>query len=138
MTTDPLRANYPLDRCVLIFDGDCGFCSTCVRFAHWILPADVKTVPWQRVPDLGAYGLTPEEAAASVQWVDSSGSLASGHEAVAHILMSAGGVWAVAGRSLLLPGVRNVAAFVYEFVARHRHRFPGGTPACQLPEPQRS
>jgi predicted DCC family thiol-disulfide oxidoreductase YuxK len=123
---------------VLIFDGDCGFCSTCVRIAQRILPADVSAIPWQRVPDLGAYGLTPEDAAASVQWVDSSGSLASGHEAVAHLLMAAGGVWALVGRSLLLPGIRTIAAFVYELVARHRQRFPGGTPACQLPEPERS
>ena len=70
MATDAPLPNLPLDRGVLIFDGDCGFCSTCVRIAQRILPADVKAVPWQRVPDLGAYGLTPDEAAASVQWVD--------------------------------------------------------------------
>jgi len=138
VATDAPLPNLPLDRGVLIFDGDCGFCSTCVRIAQRILPADVKAVPWQRVPDLGAYGLTPDEAAASVQWVDSSGGLASGHEAVAHLLMAAGGVWAVAGRSLLLPVVGNAAAIVYEFVARHRHQLPGGTPACQLPEPEKS
>ena len=62
----------------------------------------------------------------------------SHHEAVAHLLMAAGGVWAVAGRSLLLPVVGNAAAIVYEFVARHRHQLPGGTPACQLPEPEKS
>jgi predicted DCC family thiol-disulfide oxidoreductase YuxK len=122
---------------MLIFDGDCGFCSTCIRVAQRLLPGHVPAVPWQRVPDLAAYGLTAEEAAASLQWIDSSGSLASGHEAVAQLLINAGGPWAVLGRILLLPLVRDAAAGVYRFVARHRHQFPGGTPACQLPEPEK-
>jgi len=122
---------------MLIFDGDCGFCSTCVRVAQRLLPGHVRAVPWQRVPDLAAYGLTAEEAAASLQWIDSSGSLASGHEAVAQLLINAGGAWAVLGRILLLPLVRDAAAGVYRLVARHRHQFPGGTPACQLPEPEK-
>jgi predicted DCC family thiol-disulfide oxidoreductase YuxK len=123
MPTEPL----------LIFDGDCAFCSSCVRAAGR-LPGNLRAVPWQRVPDLAAYGLTREAAAASVQWVDSSGSLASGHEAVAQVLMAAGGLWWLAGRVMLLPGFSAVAAFVYELVARNRARLPGGTPACGLPE----
>jgi predicted DCC family thiol-disulfide oxidoreductase YuxK len=124
MPTEPL----------LIFDGDCAFCSSCVRAAGRILPGKLRAIPWQRVPDLAAYGLTPEAAAASVQWVDSSGSLASGHEAVAQVLMAAGGAWWFAGRSLVLPGIGAVARFVYDVVARTRDRLPGGTPACKLPE----
>jgi predicted DCC family thiol-disulfide oxidoreductase YuxK len=120
---------------MLIFDGDCAFCSSCVRFAQGVLPGTVEAVPWQRVPDLAAYGLTPEDAAASVRWVDSSGSVASGHEAVAQMLMASGGAWAVAGRMMLLPVISFGAAFVYEVVARHRHQLPGGTPACRLPGP---
>jgi predicted DCC family thiol-disulfide oxidoreductase YuxK len=124
MPTEPL----------LIFDGDCAFCSSCVRAAGRILPGTVHAVPWQRVPDLAAYGLTPEAAAASLQWVDSSGSLASGHEAVAQTLMTAGGVWRYVGRSLLVPGISAVTALVYDVVARNRDRLPGGTPACKLPQ----
>jgi len=119
---------------LLIFDGDCAFCSSCVRAARRALPGELHAVPWQRVPDLSVYGLTPEAAAASVQWVDSSGSLASGHEAVAQVLMAAGGLWCFTGRVMLLPGISAVAAFVYEMVARNRARLPGGTPACKLPE----
>jgi predicted DCC family thiol-disulfide oxidoreductase YuxK len=124
MPTEPL----------LIFDGDCAFCSSCVRAALRILPGELQAVPWQRVPDLAAYGLTPEAAASEVQWVDSSGSLASGHEAVAQLLMAAGGPWRYVGRSLLLPGIGAAAAFVYGVISRNRDRLPGGTPACRLPE----
>jgi predicted DCC family thiol-disulfide oxidoreductase YuxK len=119
---------------LLIFDGDCAFCSSCVRAAERILPGHFDSVPWQRVPDLAVYGLTPEAAAASVQWVDSSGSLAGGDEAVAQVLMASGGAWWFAGRCMVLPGIRTVAAFVYDVVSRNRHRLPGGTPACKLPE----
>jgi predicted DCC family thiol-disulfide oxidoreductase YuxK len=119
---------------LLIFDGDCAFCSSCVRVAGRVLPGELRAIPWQRVPDLAAYGLTPEAAAAAVQWVDSSGSLASGHEAVALALMSAGGAWWFVGRCLLLPGITAAAAVVYDVIARNRDRLPGGTPACKLPE----
>ncbi len=122
---------------MLIFDGDCGFCSTGARLAERLLPGDVRTVPWQRVPDLAAYGLTAEEAAASLQWVGSSGSLAGGHEAVAQLLIDAGGgLWGLLGRALLLPLVRDLAKAVYEVVARNRNRLPGGTPACRVPLPK--
>jgi predicted DCC family thiol-disulfide oxidoreductase YuxK len=119
---------------LLLFDGDCAFCSSCVRAAQRILPGELRAIPWQRVPDLAVYGLTPDAAAAAVQWVDSSGSLASGHEAVAQMLMASGGAWWFVGRCLLLPGVNAVAAFVYDMIARNRDRLPGGTPACTLPE----
>jgi predicted DCC family thiol-disulfide oxidoreductase YuxK len=32
-----------------------------------------------------------------------------------------------------VPGVRQIAGFVYRLVAKYRHRLPGGTPACKLP-----
>jgi predicted DCC family thiol-disulfide oxidoreductase YuxK len=119
---------------LLIYDGDCAFCSSCVRAAQRVLPGELRAIPWQRVPDLAVYGLTPEAAAASVQWVDSSGSLASGHEAVAQLLMATGGAWWVLGRILALPGIRAVGALVYDVISRNRDRLPGGTPACKLPE----
>jgi predicted DCC family thiol-disulfide oxidoreductase YuxK len=126
MPTEPL----------LIFDGDCAFCSSCVRAARRVLPGDVPAVPWQRVPDLAVYGLTPETAAESVRWVDSSGAVAGGHEAVAQLLMHAGGPWSVVGRALLLPVIGNAAGVLYDLIARHRDRLPGGTPACRIPEPE--
>jgi predicted DCC family thiol-disulfide oxidoreductase YuxK len=124
MPTDPL----------LIYDGDCAFCSSCVRAAQRVLPGDVPAIPWQRAPDLAVYGLTPEEAAESVRWVDSSGAVASGQEAVAHLLNHAGGAWSVVGRMLLLPLIGDVAEAVYRVIARNRDRLPGGTAACRLPE----
>lgn len=113
---------------VLVYDGDCGFCTSSVRLLERI-GARAETVPWQRA-DLPGLGLTEEVAAASVQWVETDGAIHSGHEAVAAALVSAGGIWAPAGRLLLRPGISPLAAGAYRLVAANRRRLPGGTPAC--------
>jgi predicted DCC family thiol-disulfide oxidoreductase YuxK len=111
---------------VLVFDGDCGFCSSCARLLE---RRGVAIVPWQRA-DLEALGISAEEAAAAVRWVAPGGEVAGGAAAVAAALESVGPPWRLAGRFLSLPVVRSLAAIGYELVARNRHRLPGGTPAC--------
>ena len=125
----------PRERSVLVYDGDCGFCTTCARFLERIGP-DAEVVAWQ-LTDLTELGITEEQAADAVQWVPVDGTICSGHEAIAAVLRSAGRAWGVAGRILLLPGLSWVAARVYRLVADNRYRMPGGTPACARP-PQRS
>jgi predicted DCC family thiol-disulfide oxidoreductase YuxK len=115
---------------MLVFDGDCAFCTSSVRLLEKIGP-EAEIAAWQ-LTDLGALGLTEEEAATAVQWVEIDGTIRSGHEAVAAALGSAGGIWALAGRSLLLPGIAPIAAGAYRLIAANRHRLPGGTPACAV------
>ncbi|MFE5734652.1 thiol-disulfide oxidoreductase DCC family protein [Streptomyces sp. NPDC056528] len=119
-------------RPVLVYDGDCGFCTTAARFAERRVRPRCDVVPWQ-FADLGALGVTRERAAYEVLWVTPVGAVDGGARAVAKALVSAGGTWALLGRTLLLPGVRWIARRVYRFVATHRHRLPGGTPACAVP-----
>jgi predicted DCC family thiol-disulfide oxidoreductase YuxK len=114
----------------LIFDGDCGFCTTSAGWARRIAP-DVETVAWQ-LTDLDAWGVAPEAAAAEVQFVDDAGHVSAGAMAVAHLLIAAGGVLALLGRFIELPVVRVLAAWVYQLVAANRYRLPGGTPACRV------
>ncbi len=115
-------------RATLVYDGDCAFCSSSARLLEKIGP-DAQLVAWQQT-DLGALGLTEEEAAAAVQWVGVDGAVRSGHEGIAAALASAGGVWGFGGRALLLPGISQLAAVAYRLVAANRHLLPGGTPAC--------
>ena len=115
----------------LVFDGDCGFCTTSAGWARRISPG-LETVAWQQT-DLESLGLTPEETAARVQLVDDDGTVVSGAAAVAGVLVGAGRGWALLGRALRLPGVRGLAELGYRLVARYRYRLPGGTPACKLP-----
>ena len=122
-------------RPVLVYDGDCGFCTRCVRVVER-MHARADIVAWQ-FADLPDLGLTQAEAADAVQWVESDGTVRGGHEAVAAVLMNAGKVWWPLGRVLLVPGVSWLAAKVYRLVADNRNRLPGGTPACALPPEQR-
>jgi predicted DCC family thiol-disulfide oxidoreductase YuxK len=113
---------------VLVFDGDCGFCTSSVGLLERIGPsADI--VAWQ-LTDLDALGLTEERAADAVQWVEVDGGLRSGHEAVSSALVAAGGIWRAIGRAMELRGVSWLAALAYRLVAENRYRLPGGTPAC--------
>ncbi len=117
-------------RAVLVFDGDCAFCTSCARLLERIGP-DADIVAWQ-LADLAALGITEAQATAAVQWVAADGTTRSGHEAIAAALISAGGFWALIGRTLLLPGISWIAAKTYTLVANNRHRLPGGTPACEI------
>ena len=118
-------------RPVLVFDGDCGFCTTSARVGQrWLGLADVE--PWQMI-DLDELGLTEEQCSSAVQWVDAAGHVSAGERAVIAALRSAGGAWAWLGRVLAVPGVRHLAAVVYRLIAKFRYRLPGGTAACRLP-----
>jgi predicted DCC family thiol-disulfide oxidoreductase YuxK len=119
------------ERPVLVYDGDCAFCTSCVRVLERIGP-DAEIVAWQ-FADLAELGITEEQAAAAVQWVQSDGTVRSGHEAIAAVLSTAGRIWRIVGRMALLPGISWLAAKAYRLVARNRYRLPGGTPACALP-----
>jgi predicted DCC family thiol-disulfide oxidoreductase YuxK len=112
---------------VLVFDGECGFCTSAAR------RLGVRAVPWQRLGDdeLERLGLTEADARAAAWWVDDQGRSFRGHLAIAHALAAGGGIRAVCGGVLLTPPFRELARGAYPVVARLRHRLPGGTPACR-------
>ena len=116
------------DRPLLLYDGDCAFCTTCARVLERIGP-DTEIVPWQ-FTDLAELGITEEQATEAVQWVGTDGTVRSGHEAIAATLNTAGRIWKIVGRMVLLPGISWLAAKVYRLVADNRYRLPGSTPAC--------
>ncbi|MGJ3509755.1 thiol-disulfide oxidoreductase DCC family protein [Enemella sp. A6] len=113
-------------RPVLVYDGDCRFCTRAARRAEGLRrdPSDFVVVPYQRA-DLAALGLTRQECARALQWVDAVGGLHSGAEAVAGLLR-AGPWWSrPVGRLLRLPGCRALARIGYRLIADNRHRLPG-------------
>lgn len=127
------------ERPVFVYDGDCAFCSSCAQFINRRLPTSAEVVPWQR-SDLDALGVTQEQAEAATLWIDGSGARAevfAGPEGIARLLIDAGSYWRVCGRLLDLPPVRWLAWPTYRLIARNRHRLPGGTPACALPQAER-
>ncbi len=121
---------------VLVFDGDCGFCSTSARFLLRRVvtrSAPFAVLPWQRA-DLAALGLTEEQCRDAVQWVSAAGRAYAGAAAVAAALAAGRLPWRPAGWVLALPGIRSLAQGAYRWVAANRYRLPGGTPACRLPD----
>lgn len=126
-----------MDRPLLVFDGDCAFCTRSVRFVERRIRRHPEIVAWQSL-DLAAHGLTQAECEEAVQWIGADGRRASAEAAVARTLVYGGRGWSVLGRILLWPGVRTVAGVVYRWIARHRHRMPGGSAQCNLPASERS
>jgi predicted DCC family thiol-disulfide oxidoreductase YuxK len=122
-------------RGVLVFDGDCGFCTwSASQIARWSAGA-LDVVPWQRA-DLSGLGLTEAQCAVAVQFVDGDG-VVSGGAAVARALQSCREPWRTAGRLLGLSVLAPVVERGYAVVAANRHRLPGGTPACALHDDER-
>ncbi len=117
-------------RPVLVFDGDCAFCTSSAHLLERIGPK-AEIVAWQHA-DLDALGITAAQATEAVQWIGADGAVRSGHEAIAAVLRAAGWPWRLAGRLITLPGISTLAAVTYRWIARNRYRLPGGTPACAV------
>ena len=121
---------------ILIYDGDCGFCTRSARWieSHW-RPGTARVVAAQDLDDatLAAHGLTRADVTEAAWWIGSDGGARRGDRAIAAALRAAPGWPNPIGRALTLPGIRSVAPTGYALVARVRHRLPGATEACAAP-----
>lgn len=134
-TVDMQRAVNPP---VFLFDGDCAFCSSSARWLTDHVPTPVAVEPWQ-FTDLDPLGVPIEEVDVAVVLVDVRLARMAGPEAIAGLLrLSTSGAWRAAGRVLALRPVLAIAWPVYRLIARNRHRMPGGTPQCSLPQADRT
>jgi predicted DCC family thiol-disulfide oxidoreductase YuxK len=128
-------AVLPDRRATMVFDGDCAFCSSSVRWAERHLGAPVEFTPWQEL-DLEALGLTQQQVEHAVQWLpapDRRGVVRSGAGAVGRLLLCSRWPWRGLALFALVPPFSWVAALAYRVIAANRHRLPGGTPACAMP-----
>jgi predicted DCC family thiol-disulfide oxidoreductase YuxK len=115
---------------VLLFDGDCAFCTSSARWLERRAISAARVLPWQRT-DLAELDVTEAECEAAVQWVDGDHHSA-GSDAIADYLTTSTWAWRRVGGVLRSAPVRPLAGLVYGWVARHRGRLPGGTPACAV------
>jgi predicted DCC family thiol-disulfide oxidoreductase YuxK len=131
-----------VDRSTFLYDGDCSFCSSCARFIERHIRTNIAIMPWQ-FADLDRLGLTAVQCEEAVQFVPAMPSLAgpvasAGPVALGELLRASSGVtgrllWRPAGHLLRMRPILALAWPVYRWIARNRHRMPGGTAACALP-----
>jgi uncharacterized protein YbjT (DUF2867 family)/predicted DCC family thiol-disulfide oxidoreductase YuxK len=119
---------------VLLFDGDCGFCTSAARWAEGGFRHGERAEPWQLLGDemLDSFGLSVADVEQAAWWVDAAGTRERGHRAAGMALQAGGGWRQVLGWFVLTPPTSWLAAAVYRGVVRWRYRLPGGTPACRL------
>ena len=120
---------------VLIFDGDCGFCTTTANYIKANSSVELEIQPWQWV-ELSDYGLTNEQASSKVQMVVNAKTF-GGHKAFAKLLRIQKQWWfKILGVLLVTPPFSWGGRLGYYYIAKYRHKLPGGTPACALrPKP---
>ena len=115
---------------LLIYDGDCGFCTQTARRFSDLAGESASIAPWQAL-DLTEYGLTEEDVAEAAYFVIDGRSY-SGADAFAAGLQSCRGIWRLAGNVFAVPPAMWVARALYPIVAKNRHKLPGATDACRL------
>jgi predicted DCC family thiol-disulfide oxidoreductase YuxK len=116
---------------VLIYDGDCAFCTSTARWLDRRGQGRIEIQPWQST-DLEALGLSVDEVTSAAYWVDPTNRTHRGHRAVGRSLEAIGGAYRPIG---WLIGHRPLAWLTdpgYRLIARYRHRLPGATEACRL------
>ncbi len=116
----------------LIFDGDCGFCTSTANAVVARSTVPIVAHAWQ-LTDVTRFGLTEPQTAARVYLVVGDEKF-GGHLAFAYLLFIQNN-WALKaiGWLFTVPPLCWVASLGYALVARFRHRLPGGTPACKMP-----
>jgi predicted DCC family thiol-disulfide oxidoreductase YuxK len=119
---------------LLIFDGDCGFCSAVSErlASRWTAPGEALSACRLGVDGLHALGLTGAEVRRAAYWVDEEGQLFRGYAAIAKALLLGRPASRCVGRFLLIPPVSWLARAGYWLVARYRYRLPGSTDSCRL------
>ena len=120
---------------VLIYDGDCKFCQLSLEFGIRHLPTFPKYVAFQKI-DPAKFGLTIDQVKTQIWLVNqglSSANPKGGHLAAGEILlMQKNPFYKVLGWLIKTPPTSFLADVVYRWVAKNRHRMPGGSRQCKL------
>ena len=126
-----MPTTLPKRPATLIFDGDCGFCTTAVLWLQRTLPHVPATAPFQWT-DLAAFGLTEQQARSRVWFVAGSRRYGGGAAVAAVLRGQPVPALRVLGWLATVPPWSWAAEAGYSLVARYRYRLPGGTPACRM------
>jgi len=120
---------------VLIYDGDCKFCQLSLEFGIRHLSTFPKYVAFQKIDPI-KFGLTIEQVKTQI-WLVAQGpdqtKPQGGHLAAGEILlMQKNPFYKVMGWLIKTPPTSFLADVIYRWVAKNRHRLPGGSRQCKL------
>lgn len=107
---------------VVLFDGDCGFCTTQAR--RLAAPGKISLRSFREEGALADFpGVTLEECVREMKLVDREGHVYGGAEAIARALRVGRPFLGTVAILYYVPGVRWVADRIYAWVAANRFRF---------------
>src|SRR5688500_13587157 len=115
----PVLAEAKVEKGLLVYDGDCGFCE---RTASWLrrrLPDGYAVRPSQKL-DLDQLGLSRREVHEAAYWIEPDGTLHRGHRAVIRAFEAVGGTIGPLARLTKAWPIDSVASWVYGVIARNR------------------
>lgn len=117
-----------MQRPLMLVDADCGFCA---RVAERVPALGVRVDRASvQATDLAALGIDGDRALREMPVVRTDGSIAWGHRAWAAILQTGPAPVRAVGLMLGSRALDRLGRRGYALVADHRHRLPGGSPAC--------
>ncbi|MFM6980572.1 MAG: thiol-disulfide oxidoreductase DCC family protein [Micrococcales bacterium] len=118
---------------LLIYDSDCAFCQKCVDWGVKKLAYFPKAIGFQAIQPRD-YALTEQDVQSSIWLIQESGAKLSANRAATAILKSQPKYrWRLLGSIADAYWVAPVARRIYFLLAKNRHKMPGATQACELP-----
>jgi predicted DCC family thiol-disulfide oxidoreductase YuxK len=121
---------------VLFFDGDCAFCSRSVRrIVRMDKRGVVSFAPLQGrlAEEVGVAHHAAKSGGTLVLLREEDGRIFTRSDALIELAQALGGPWKLLRAAGWLPKFLRDA--MYSLVADNRHRLPGKTDACELPDP---
>lgn len=124
---------------VFIYDADCGLCT---RTVEWLqgrgADRSLSFQPCQRSDELmNRAGLTSDDCMRNAYLLCDRGEDIATHRgagainAALRLLPGArNAAWRLAGRTYLIPGIKQVQDVMYRWIARNRNRFSSGSVVC--------
>ncbi len=121
-SADSVKTSADNPRPLLVYDGDCGFCTYWARYWQKLTSDRVEYRPYQEVA-VRYPAISPADFRRAVQFIAPDGHVASAAEASFLTLNHARGkgFWLAINRNL--PGFANISELAYSFSAAHRPAF---------------
>ena len=131
---EPRSNNLTLGGELLIFDGDCGFCTASAKWANTKFQSRQQVVSYQSLSprELTGLGLTTADVTSAAWWIDRAGNRFRGHLAIGRALRAGGGFRGFVGVLFMYPPTSWISKLGYSFLVKFRHKLPGSTEQCKL------